>query len=111
MILKEFLTATRQDFIYHLKKQILVRKGAKKVYTQIANEEKEDLKVLFNVAADGYIIAPPLVLFPYEAACSINNNITNTKELGSMPFRIWMDDKRKLLRVHYKCILSLDSKK
>lgn len=46
-------------------KQVLVRKGSKKVYSRTANDEKECLTVLISIAADG-AIPPPLVMFPYK---------------------------------------------
>lgn len=46
-------------------KQVLVRKGSKKVYNRTVNDEKECLTVLLTISADG-AIPPPLVLFPYK---------------------------------------------
>ena len=46
-------------------KQVLVQRGSKKVYTRVANDEKECLTVLVNVAAHGKV-APPMVLYPYK---------------------------------------------
>ncbi|CAG4988713.1 unnamed protein product [Colias eurytheme] len=46
-------------------KQVIVQRGSKKVYTRVANDEKECLTVLVNVAADGKV-APPMVLYPYK---------------------------------------------
>nr|XP_049693639.1 uncharacterized protein LOC126054037 [Helicoverpa armigera] len=46
-------------------KQVLVRKGSKKVYNRTVNDEKECLTVLLTVAADG-AIPPPLIMFPYK---------------------------------------------
>ncbi|XP_053621416.1 uncharacterized protein LOC128681499 [Plodia interpunctella] len=46
-------------------KQVLVRRGSKKVYSRVANDEKECLTVLVNVSADA-AIAPPMVLYPYK---------------------------------------------
>lgn len=41
-------------------KQILVRKGSKTVYNSVANDEKECLTVLVNIAAN-VAIPPPLI--------------------------------------------------
>lgn len=46
-------------------KQVLVKKGSKRVYNRVANDEKDCLTVLVNVSADGNV-APPMVLFPYK---------------------------------------------
>lgn len=46
-------------------KQVLVRRGSKKVYCRVANDEKECLTVLVTIGADGST-PPPLVLFPYK---------------------------------------------
>ncbi|XP_060808094.1 uncharacterized protein LOC132903545 [Amyelois transitella] len=55
-------------------KQVLVKKGSKRVYNRVANDEKECLTVLVNVSADGNV-APPMVLFPYKR---LPNNIKST---------------------------------
>lgn len=55
-------------------KQVLVKKGSKRVYNRVANDDKECLTVLVNVSADGNI-APPMVLFPYKR---LPNNIKST---------------------------------
>ncbi|KAI5646800.1 helix-turn-helix, psq domain-containing protein [Phthorimaea operculella] len=52
-------------FLCPKEKQVLVRKGSKRVYNRVANDEKECLTVLVNVSANGDI-APPMVLFPYK---------------------------------------------
>lgn len=52
-------------FLSPKEKQVLVKRGSKRVYNRVANDEKECLTVLVNVAADG-TIAPPMVLFPYK---------------------------------------------
>jgi hypothetical protein len=46
-------------------KDVLVKKGSKRVYNRVANDEKECLTVLVNVSASGKI-APPMVLYPYK---------------------------------------------
>lgn len=46
-------------------KQCLARKGSKKVYNRVANDEKECLTVLLTINADGDV-PPPLILFPYK---------------------------------------------
>ena len=42
-----------------------MQRGSKKVYTRVANDEKECLTVLVNVAADSKV-APSMVLYPYN---------------------------------------------
>lgn len=46
-------------------KQVLVRKGSKKVYNRTVNDEKENITVLLTVSADG-VMQPPMTLFPYK---------------------------------------------
>lgn len=46
-------------------KQVLVRKGSKKVYNRTANDEKECLTVLLTISASGSL-PPPLVIYPYK---------------------------------------------
>lgn len=46
-------------------KQVLVKKGQSKVYSRVANGEKECLTVLVTVSAAD-TLAPPMVLFPYK---------------------------------------------
>ncbi|XP_050509916.1 uncharacterized protein LOC126886858 [Diabrotica virgifera virgifera] len=64
-------------------KQVLVRKGAKKVYSRIANDEKECLTVLLTVGADGSV-PPPLVLYPYKryVSAAIITNMPNQWGVG-----------------------------
>lgn len=45
--------------------QVIVQRGSENVYSRIANDEKECLTVLVNVAADAKI-TPPMVLYPYK---------------------------------------------
>lgn len=52
-------------FLCPKEKQVLVKKGSKRVYNRVANDEKECLTVLVTVSADGDI-APPMVLYPYK---------------------------------------------
>ncbi|KAI5646769.1 DDE superfamily endonuclease domain-containing protein [Phthorimaea operculella] len=52
-------------FLCPKEKKVLVRKGSKRVYNRVDNDEKECLTVLVNVSANGDI-APPMVLFPYK---------------------------------------------
>lgn len=58
--------------------QVLVKRGSKKVYNRVENDEKECLTVLVNASADGSI-APPMVLFPYSR---LPDNIESTVPLG-----------------------------
>lgn len=58
-------------------KQVLVKRGSKRVYNRVANDEKDCLTVLVNASADGNI-APPMVLFPYKR---LPNNITSLQFL------------------------------
>lgn len=46
-------------------KEVLVRKGSKKIYIRTVNDEKECLTILLTIAADN-AIPSPLVLFPYK---------------------------------------------
>ncbi|XP_072375129.1 uncharacterized protein [Diabrotica undecimpunctata] len=52
-------------FLSPKEKCVIVRKGSKKVYTRIANDEKECLTVLLTMSAEGQVVKPT-VLFPYK---------------------------------------------
>ncbi|XP_063369793.1 uncharacterized protein LOC134658117 [Cydia amplana] len=52
-------------FLSPKESQVLVKRGCKRVYTRVANDDKECLTVLVNVSANGDI-APPMVLYPYK---------------------------------------------
>ncbi|XP_053615028.2 uncharacterized protein LOC128677887 [Plodia interpunctella] len=52
-------------FLCPKEKDVLVKKGSKRVYNRVANDDKECLTVLVNVSAAGKI-APPMVLYPYK---------------------------------------------
>ncbi|KAI5707883.1 hypothetical protein M8J77_011758 [Diaphorina citri] len=47
------------------KDKVLVPRGSKNVYSLINNDEKDCLTVLLNANGAG-MIAPPLIIFPYE---------------------------------------------
>lgn len=52
-------------FLCPKEKDVLVKKGSKRVYNRVANDDKECLTVLVNVSAGGKI-APPMILYPYK---------------------------------------------
>lgn len=52
-------------FLCPKEKDVLVKRGSKRVYNRVANDEKKCLTVLVNVSAGGEI-APPMIIFPYK---------------------------------------------
>ncbi|XP_017301521.2 uncharacterized protein LOC108252967 [Diaphorina citri] len=65
-------------FLAPKENKVLVPKNMKKVYSKIANDEKDNLTVLLTLRADG-VIASPLVIYPYKR---MPTNITSKYPRG-----------------------------
>lgn len=79
-------------YMYPKDKQVLVKRGSKKVYCPVTNDEKECLTVLVTIGANGSTEGSTFSFVPTQKVYSLYYYISNAQSIGSREFVVWMDD-------------------